>query len=183
MTRVTHPVREVAPAILIFDIREAISYQRRLYSEPTASCGKLLFDPQQIIDGVQNCVLPLDVIPEPEDLLSRASIKYSERRDWNFLARDDRQPSLQLWPRLSDELYRLLPCKPARRDDEPFRLVRRGWNLECEDVCPRHITHVDVQRRSAERGIVPADGTVGCASDEPVDELVRARCGRVVDLA
>ena len=181
--RVTHPVREVAPTIQISDIREAPSYQRRHYSESTASCGKFLFDPQQVIDSVQNCVLPRDVIPEPEDLLSRASIKYGERRHWSFLARDRRQPSLQLWPRLSDELYRLFPCKPARRDDEPFRFVRRRWNFEREDVCPRHVTHVDVQRRSAQRGIVPADGTVRCASDEPVDKLVRARCGRVVDLS
>src|SRR6266852_8503319 len=141
-----HLVCEATPAIAIFDIRN--------YTIPTmiarllrSCCCELLFDPQQIIDSVQNCVLPLDVIPDAEDVLSRASVKYSVRRDWRFLARDDRQPPLQLWPRLSDELYRLLPCKPARGEDEPFRLVRRGWNLEREDVCPRHVAHVDVQRR------------------------------------
>ena len=144
--------------------------------------GKLPFYPQKIIDSVQNCVLPLDVIPEPKDLLSRASIKYSERCDWRFLARNDGQPFLQLWPRLSEELCRLLPCEPARGDDEPFRLVRRGWNLEREDVCPRHVPHVDVHRRTA-NGIVLADGTTRWAGDEPVDEPVRARCGRIVDLA
>jgi hypothetical protein len=147
------------------------------------SCGKLLFNPQQIIDSVQHCILPLDVIPEPKDLLSRASIKYSERRHWSFLARDHRQPSLQFWPRLSDELYCLLPCKPARREDEPFRLVLRGWNFESEDVSPRHVTHIDVHWRTTHRRIVPAGGTGRCACDELVDKPVRARSGSVVNLA
>ena len=146
------------------------------------SRGKLPLDPQEIIDSVQNSVLPLDVVPEPEHLLSRASIKRSKRRNWRFLARDDSQPFLQLWPRLSEEFCRLLPCKPARGDDEPFRLVRRGWNLECQDVCPRHVAHVDVHRRGL-TGIVLADGTTRWAGDERVDVPVRARCRRVVDLA
>ena len=64
-----------------------------------------------------------------------------------------------------------------------FGSPAEGGTLERQDVRPRHVTHVDVQRRSAKRGIVPVDGTARCASDEPVDKLVRARCGRVIDLA
>ena len=145
-------------------------------------CGNLLFYAQQIIDGVQNCVLPLYVILEPEDVPSHASIKYSGRGKRGFLARNDRHTSLQLRPRFSDNFYRILPSERARGEDEPFHLIG-GWNFEREYVCPRHVTHVHVQRRRAGRGVVPADGTIWRARDEPVDVSVRARSGRVVDLA
>lgn len=49
----------------------------------------LLFDPQQIVNGVQNGVLPLDVILQPKDCLGLARIKCGERRERGLLARDD----------------------------------------------------------------------------------------------
>jgi len=77
-------------------------------------CGELLFDPQQIIDSVQNCVLPLDVCLESKDIFCRAGIERSERWNWGLIARDDRQTSLQIGPRLRDELNCFLPSERAR---------------------------------------------------------------------
>ena len=91
--------------------------------------GKLFFDPQQIIDSVQNCVLPLDVILESKNIFSRASIDRCGRRNWRLIPRDDRQTSLQLRPRLNDHLNCLRPSERARGEDEPFRLIG-GRNFE-----------------------------------------------------
>jgi hypothetical protein len=146
------------------------------------SCSKLLFDPQQIIDSVQNCVLPPDVILESKDILTRASIERGERRNWGLIARYDRQTSFKLRPSLSDILNCFLPSERARRENEPFQLIG-GWNFESQDVCARHVTHVHVRRRSTDRRFVLADRTSRSAGDEAVDEPVRARCGRVVNLS
>ena len=56
-----HLVREVAPAIENSDIREALSYQQpplNLFLDdvrPLRRCDKLIVDPQQTIDSVQEC--------------------------------------------------------------------------------------------------------------------------------
>jgi hypothetical protein len=145
------------------------------------SYRKLLLYPQQIVNSVQNSVLPLDVILQPEDSPSRAGVQCRIWRNGRFLTRDNGQTSLQLRPRLSEELYRLLPGERARGEDEPLRRVG-GGNLEREYVCARHVTHVDVQRRKGGRGIVPGNGTIRCAVDESVDEPIRASRDRVIDL-
>ena len=75
---------------------------------------ELLFDSQHIVDSVQNAVLPLDIILQPKDPLSRTRIDSNTRRNCRLLARDDRQATLQLRPCLSKEFYRLLPGKGVR---------------------------------------------------------------------
>lgn len=60
---------------------------------PLRSTSQLLFDPQLIIDGVQDCILPADVIFEPKNLLCRAGIEASEPRD-RLLARNDGEATL-----------------------------------------------------------------------------------------
>lgn len=146
------------------------------------SCGQLLFDPQQIINRIQDGVLPLDVISKTKNRFGRAGIECSERLDRGFIARDNRKALLQLRPRPGEELDRIDPRELARGDDEPLGLVG-GGHLEREDVCARHIANVDAQRRRARDSIVPTDGTTWLTVDERVDVPVRACRGRAVDLA
>ena len=80
------------------------------------------------------------------------------------------------------QFYCLLPGEPARGEDKPLRYVGRG-NLEREYVCARNVTHVDIHRYATNSAIVPGDGAIRCAADEPVDVTVRARCGRIVYLS
>ena len=70
----SHPQSEILTFTTLYHISDNIRLLRLL-----RSCRKLLFDSQQIIDGVQNRILPLDVIPQPEDVLSRACVEYSVR--------------------------------------------------------------------------------------------------------
>ena len=157
-----------------------ISWTVRL---PPRSYCKLLFDSQHVINSVHNRVLPLDIILQSKNILRRAGIEFSARRNGWFLARDDRQAFLQLRPGLSEELYRLLPRKRARGYDEPLRRIAGRGYLEREQVCTRDVTYVDVQRRKADRRIEPAHRATRCPGDELVGERVRRWCGRVVDLA
>jgi hypothetical protein len=173
---------KVPLAIRNFDIRQVPYLISCVSLGLLRSYGKLLFYAQQIVNSVQNRVLPLHVILQSKDRLGRAGINYSKRRYSGLLSRDDGQSSLQLRPRLSEQFYRLLPREPARGDDEPLRRIG-GRNLEREYVRARNVTHVDIHRYATSSAIVPRDGAIRCAADEPVDETVRARCGRIVHLS
>ena len=144
--------------------------------------AKLLFDAHHIVNGIQNGVLPLDVILKPKDRLGRTCIECGARSNWRLLPRDNGQAALQLRPRLSEKLGRLLPGERARGYDEPLHRVGRR-NLDRKHVRARDVAHVDVHRREADRGVEPADWATRWAGDERIGVRVRTRCGRVVHLA
>jgi hypothetical protein len=151
----------------------------------TRLARQLPLNAQQIVNGVQNGVLPLDVILQPEHALRFAGVQRSDRPKVASHRRiNDWQTFLQLRPLLREQFDRLCPCKRARRHDEPFqRPGRRRGKLEREYVRARHVPHVDVHRRPARRAIVPADGTTGRTGDQRVYVPIRARRRRIVDLA
>jgi len=83
-------------SVFLFDCIEPVSLLR--------SRGQLLFYPNQIVNSVQDDILPLDVIFKSKNRFGRARIERSKQLHWRFVARDGGETSLQLRSCLSEEL-------------------------------------------------------------------------------
>ena len=148
------------------------------------SCGKLLFDPQHVVNGVRKGVLPPDVlvILQPKGGLDRARIECRERHKHRPPSRDDGQAALLLRLRLRGKLHRLIPRERARRDGELFR----HWGQPEPSTCARATSRTSMLsggRRIAESYPIKGRPIPRRAREGRVDEPVCARSARTVNLA
>jgi hypothetical protein len=168
--RQTHRVREAAPQSKIPSIREGF------FRTFLRGWLELPLNAQQIVNGVQNGILPLHIILHPEHTLRFARVQRSDRPEGRFFSRDRWQAVLELRPLLSEQLRRLYPRKGARGQDEAFGLLG-GRKFQREHVGLRYIADVDVRRWPAQRRLEPAHGASWLAIDERIDESIRAGRG------